>query len=54
MRPETLTCRVGAGLSGAAEAARAAADAARQAREALGGAGADLACLFLSPDHLDD
>ena len=54
MRPETLTCRVGVGLSGAAGAARAGADAARQARESLGGAGADLACLFLSADHLDD
>jgi small ligand-binding sensory domain FIST len=53
MRPETLTCRVGAGLSGAADGVRAAADAARQARDALGGTGADLACLFLSPDHLD-
>ena len=54
MRPETLTCRVGAGLSGAADASAAAADAARQARESLAGAGADLACIFLSPDHLDD
>jgi small ligand-binding sensory domain FIST len=54
MRPETLTCRIGAGLSRAADAAGAAADAARQAREALGGPGADLACLFLSADHLDD
>ena len=54
MRPETLTCRVGAGLSGAAGAARAGAEAARQARESLGAAGADLACLFLSADHLDD
>ena len=53
MRPETLTCRVGAGVSTAATAADAAAGAAREAREALGGGGADLAFLFLSADHLD-
>jgi small ligand-binding sensory domain FIST len=52
MRPETLTCRVGAGVSSAATPAKAAAGAAREAREALGG-GADLAFLFLSADHLD-
>jgi small ligand-binding sensory domain FIST len=52
MRPETLTCRVGAGLSDAADAADAAAQAAREARTALGGADVDLAFLFLSADHL--
>src|SRR5919202_3634733 len=54
MRPETLTCRVGAGLSAADGAVVAAAEAAREARAALGGAPADLAFLFLSADHLDD
>ena len=53
MRPETLTCRVGAGLSGATRAGEAAAEAAREAREGLGGADVDLAFLFLSADHLD-
>ena len=51
MRPETLTCRVGAGVSAAEDAADAAAGAAREARDALGG-GADLAFLFLSAVHL--
>ena len=54
MRPETLTCRVGAGLSGAADAVEAAAEAAREARETLGGAAVDLAFVFMSADHLDD
>src|SRR5256885_14982458 len=54
MRPETLTCRVGAGLSGAADAVKAAAEAAREARETLGGAAVDLAFVFMSADHLDD
>jgi small ligand-binding sensory domain FIST len=54
MRPETLTCRVGAGLSGATRAGEAAAEAARDAREGLGGADVDLAFVFLSTDHLDD
>jgi small ligand-binding sensory domain FIST len=53
MRPETLTCRVGAGLSGAARSGEAAAEAAREARAGLGGADADLAYVFLSADHLD-
>jgi len=53
MRPETLTCRVGAGLSAATGAEEAAAEAAREAREALGGAPVDLAFVFLSADHLD-
>lgn len=51
MRPETLTRRVGAGLSVAPGAAEAAGEAAREAREALGGAPVDLAFLFLSADH---
>jgi small ligand-binding sensory domain FIST len=54
MRPETLTCRVGAGLSGAEVAVLAAAEAAREARAALGGAPVDLAFVFLSADHLDE
>jgi small ligand-binding sensory domain FIST len=53
VRPETLTCRVGAGLSATIEAAEAAGEAAREAREDLGGAPVDLAFLFLSADHLD-
>jgi small ligand-binding sensory domain FIST len=48
-----MTCRVGAGLSGAEGAVLAAAEAAREARAALGGAAADLAFLFLSAHHLD-
>jgi len=51
MRPETLTRRVGAGLSVSPEAAEAAGEAAREARAALGGAPVDLAFLFLSADH---
>jgi small ligand-binding sensory domain FIST len=54
MRPETITCRVGAGLSNEPGSIRAAAEAAREAREALGSAAADLAFVFMSPDHLDD
>jgi small ligand-binding sensory domain FIST len=54
MRPETLTCRVGAGLSAAPGAAEAAGEAAREARAALGGGATDLAFLFLSADHLDE
>jgi small ligand-binding sensory domain FIST len=54
MRPETLTCRVGAGLSGADSAVSAVAEAAREARAALGGAPVDLAFVFLSADHLDE
>lgn len=51
MRPETLTRRVGAGLSLSTDAAEAAGEAAREARGALGGAPVDLAFLFLSGDH---
>ena len=51
MRPQTLTRRVGAGLSVSPEAAEAAGEAAREARAALGGAPVDLAFLFLSADH---
>jgi small ligand-binding sensory domain FIST len=54
VRPDTLTCRAGAGLSAAARAAEAAAEAARDAREGLGGGSTDLAFLFLSAAHLDD
>jgi small ligand-binding sensory domain FIST len=54
MRPETLTCRVGAGLSAVADAARAAGEAAGEARRALDGNAPDLALLFLSGTHLDD
>ena len=51
MRPQTLTRRVGAGLSVSPEAAEAAGQAAREARAALGGAPVDLAYVFLSADH---
>jgi small ligand-binding sensory domain FIST len=51
MRPETLTRRVGAGLSASPAAVEAAGAAAREARAALGGAPVDLAFLFLSADH---
>ena len=51
MRPETLTRRVGAGLSASTWAAEAAGEAAREARDALEGASVDLAFLFLSADH---
>jgi small ligand-binding sensory domain FIST len=51
MRPETLTRRVGAGLSASPAAVEAAGEAAREARAALGGAPVDLAFLFLSADH---
>jgi small ligand-binding sensory domain FIST len=54
MRPETLTRRVGAGLSASPEAAEAVGEAAREARAALAGAPVDLAFLFLSPDHYAD
>lgn len=51
MRPETLTRRVGAGLSASPVAVEAAGAAAREARAALAGAPVDLAYLFLSGDH---
>jgi small ligand-binding sensory domain FIST len=51
MRPETLTRRVGAGLSVSTRAADAAGEAAREARDALDGAWVDLAFLFLSAEH---
>jgi len=51
MRSETLTRRVGAGLSRSTGAAEAAGEAAREARAALGDAPVDLAFLFLSGDH---
>ncbi len=54
MRPETLTRRVGAGLSVSPEAAEAAGEAAREAAAALGGAPVDLAFLFLSADHFGE
>jgi small ligand-binding sensory domain FIST len=54
MRPETLTRRVGAGLSVSPEATEAVREAAREAGAALGGAPVDLAFLFLSADHFGD
>jgi small ligand-binding sensory domain FIST len=54
MRPETLTRRVGAGLSTSPEAAEAAFEAAREARAALADAPVDLAFLFVSGDHFAD
>jgi small ligand-binding sensory domain FIST len=52
MRPETLTRRVGAGLSASPGTAEATGEAAREARAALGGAAVDLAFVFLSADHV--
>jgi small ligand-binding sensory domain FIST len=50
---QTLTCRIGAGLSTSASARDAAREAAREARGAtLDRAGVDLAFVFLSPAHL--
>jgi small ligand-binding sensory domain FIST len=54
MRQETLTCRVGAGLSVVGDGVRAARRAARDARDALGGAEVDLAFLFLSAEHSEE
>jgi len=54
MRPETLTRRVGAGLSASSGAAEAAGEAAREARVALDGASVDLAFLFVSAEHYAD
>ena len=55
MEPRTLACRIGAGLSTSGSAWDAATEAAREARSgALGRAEVDLACVFLSPAHLDD
>ena len=51
MRPETLTRRVGAGLSASSGTAEATGEAAREARAALDGAAVDLAFVFLSADH---
>jgi len=55
MGSQTLTCRIGAGLSSAESAREAAAEAAREARGgALGRAEVDLAFVFLSPAHLEE
>jgi small ligand-binding sensory domain FIST len=55
MEPQTLTCRIGAGLSTSESAWDAATEAACEARGgALGGAEVDLAFLFLSPAYLDE
>jgi small ligand-binding sensory domain FIST len=55
MEPQTLTCRIGAGLSTSELAWEAATEAAREAGGgALGRAEVDLAFLFLSPSHLDE
>jgi small ligand-binding sensory domain FIST len=57
MEPQTLACRIGAGLSTSESAWEAATEAAREAappRGALGRAEVDLAFLFLSPAHLDE
>jgi small ligand-binding sensory domain FIST len=51
MRPETLTRRVGAGLSASPGTAEAAGAAAREARAVLGSGAVDLAFVFLSADH---
>jgi small ligand-binding sensory domain FIST len=55
MEPQTLACRIGAGLSTSESAWDAATEAAREARNgALGRAEVDLAFIFLSPGHLDE
>jgi small ligand-binding sensory domain FIST len=57
MEPQTLACRIGAGLSTSESAWEAATEAAREAgppRAARGQAEVDLAFLFLSPAHLDE
>ena len=55
MEPQTLACRIGAGLSTSESAWDAATDAAREARAgALGRAEVDLAFVFLSSAHLDE
>jgi small ligand-binding sensory domain FIST len=55
MRPQTLACKIGAGLSTSESASDAAAEAAREARGGrLGGAEVDLAFVFLSPAHLGE
>src|SRR3989442_15419913 len=57
MEPQTLACRIGAGLSTSESAWDAATEAAREAgppRGARGPAEVDLAFLFLSPAHLDE
>ena len=53
MESQTLTCRIGAGLSTSESAWQAAREAAHEARGgALGEAEVDLAFVFLSPAHL--
>jgi small ligand-binding sensory domain FIST len=55
MHPQTLDCRIGAGLSISESAWDAAAEAAREARGGpLGRAEVDLAFVFLSPAHLGE
>ena len=55
MEPQTLTCRIGAGLSTSESAWEAATEAAREARGGtLGRAEVDLAFLFLSPTDLEE
>src|SRR5438067_5434919 len=55
MEPQTLACRIGAGLSTSESAWDAATEAAREARGgAPGRAAVDLAFVFLSPGHLDE
>jgi small ligand-binding sensory domain FIST len=55
MEPQTLACRIGAGLSTSESAREAATEAAREARGGrLGDAEVDLAFVFLSPVHLDE
>jgi small ligand-binding sensory domain FIST len=53
MEPQTLACRIGAGLSTSPSACEAATEAARAARGGARGR-VDLAFLFLSPGHLDE
>jgi small ligand-binding sensory domain FIST len=54
MEPQTLACRIGAGLSTSESVWVAATEAAREARGGTLGAEVDLAFVFCSPGHLDE
>jgi small ligand-binding sensory domain FIST len=54
MRPAAVSTKVGVGASTSASSTGAAGEAAREAAAALAGTPADLAFLFLSPEHVSD
>ena len=54
MEPQTLACRIGAGLSTSPSAREAASEAARAARGGRGRDEVDLAFVFVSPAHLEE